>query len=300
MAFSFIYDKLSNNGDIFFAKTLIGFNRDSETSIRAILVLILLSSTNWFFEIMKWKELVSAINPISFNQSYHQVLGSLTASIFTPNRIGEYGAKAVFFQKDQRKQVMFLNLIGNWIQLATTLFFGSVGLFFFLRNFNATLYNDQFSLALSLVILAIFTTIIFKWMLFKYFKIKYFIFKDRISNCSKTIYIKVALYSVIRYMIFSFQFYFILKLFDIQLGYLDSMILISATYFIVSIIPNIILLDVVVKGGVAVYLFSFLQVDEAIVLYTVTYMWILNFAIPSILGSFYVLNFKLKDSTVKS
>ena len=64
-------------------------------------------------------------------------------------------------------------------------------------------------------------------------------------------------------------------------------------YLLSSIIPSIFILDVVVKGGISVYLFSFLNIDELSILSIVGIMWILNFVLPSIIGSIYILKFKL-------
>jgi len=50
---------------------------------------------------------------IAFPQAYKQSLASLTAAIITPNRIGEYGVKALYFKRNFRKKIMLLNFIGN-------------------------------------------------------------------------------------------------------------------------------------------------------------------------------------------
>jgi len=62
-------------------------------------------------------------------------------------------------------------------------------------------------------------------------------------------------------------------------------------YLLVSIIPSIFIFDVIIKGSVAVYLFSFVGANELTILVIVTIMWLLNFVMPSIFGSYHVLNF---------
>jgi hypothetical protein len=62
-----------------------------------------------FFEILKWQNLVSFY--IKFpKQSNKTSLAALTAGLFTPNGIGEYAGKAMFFDKSATKK-LFLNLI---------------------------------------------------------------------------------------------------------------------------------------------------------------------------------------------
>ena len=59
----------------------------------------------------------------------------------------------------------------------------------------------------------------------------------------------------------------------------------------------VFIFDLIVKGSVAVYLFSFAGVDELSILCITTVMWILNFVIPSIFGSYFVLNFNLNSES---
>ena len=128
------------------------------------------------------------------------------------------------------------------------------------------------------------------------FKIKGFSLekvKHFILEFPKKKLVKGFIFSLIRFLIFSFQFYFLLQIFKVELSYLEAMTLITSMYLIVSIIPSIFIFDVIVKGSVAVYLFSIAGVNELIILCIITLMWILNFVIPSLIGSYYVLRFKL-------
>jgi hypothetical protein len=101
------------------------------------------------------------------------------------------------------------------------------------------------------------------------------------------------LFSLIRYTIFSFQFFYLLYLFEVDISYLNAMTIITSMYILASIVPSIFVFDVIIKGSIAVYLFSFINVSELTILSIITIMWLLNFVLPSIFGSYYVLNFNL-------
>src|SRR5690606_17829008 len=103
---------------------------------------------------------------------------------------------------------------------------------------------------------------------------------------------KTILFSAIRYVIFSGMFYGLLVIFGGKIAIPEAIPLIFAMYFLVSILPTLFIFDVVIRGGVAVWLFSFAGVPELIVLSTVLAMWLLNFVLPSLLGSFFVLTYK--------
>jgi len=66
-----------------------------------------LSFLNRFFEILKWKNLTSWIGTISLYNATAQVLSALTAGIFTPNGVGEYAGKALYFNKKWRRKLSF-------------------------------------------------------------------------------------------------------------------------------------------------------------------------------------------------
>jgi hypothetical protein len=85
---------------------------------------------NRLFEILKWKNLVSYLHPISLGEATKQVLAALTAGLFTPNGVGEYAGKALYFPKKETKRVLFLNLICNGIQMVLTTIFGLIGLLY--------------------------------------------------------------------------------------------------------------------------------------------------------------------------
>ena len=96
-AFYFIYNQLANNDKLDWQKFLLLFQKNY--SITGITFLLLLSVLNRFFEILKWQNLVSYLHKISLPEASKQVLGALTAGLFTPNGIGEYAGKALFFEK---------------------------------------------------------------------------------------------------------------------------------------------------------------------------------------------------------
>jgi hypothetical protein len=73
---------------------------------------------------------------------------------------------------------------------------------------------------------------------------------------------------------------------------LEAIPLILSMYLLVSVIPSVFIFDVVVRGGVAVWLFSLAEVNELIVLSTVLVMWILNFVFPAIVGSILLIKHK--------
>jgi len=287
----FIYTKLLENEQLKFGVFYKNLIENDLFSIKNIFFLSLFTLLNWFLEILKWKSLVDFVKQISFIEATKQSLASLTTSLITPNRIGEYGAKALYFNKKYRKQILGLNLVGNFYQMLMTLLFGSFGFFYFVvsHKIDVDLYQ------ILKVLLLVFILILVLFFLIKKLNFKGFTFekvRNFIKNLPLTLNIKVATFSMLRFVVFSHQFYFLLLIFNVDISYIEAISAITSIYLIASIIPMLSLFDLLLKGSVAIWVFSFYTVNPLIILSTTTLMWILNFVLPAIVGSYFVLTFK--------
>jgi len=250
-----------------------------------LVLLLLFTDANWLLEIVKWKTLTTIEKKITFFEAFEQSFASLTASIITPNRIGEYGAKALFFKSEKRKNIMGLNLIGNLSQLSVTIFFGCIGIIYFLMNYSPKIPKINIQNSIILV-LFLFILIYFRKKL-KLSKVKIFL-----NKISKKTYITVVILSILRYLIFTHQFYFLLVLLGVEIDYFTALPLIFSMYFIASILPSLTIFDWVIKGSVAIFLFGFVEVNALTIVTVTTLMYVLNFAVPALFGSIFVLKFK--------
>ena len=282
-AFYFIYNQLANNDKLDWEKFIVLFQKNQ--SVGGIGFILLLSVLNRFFEILKWQNLVSYLHKISLAEATKQVLGALTAGLFTPNGVGEYAGKALFFKKSETKKVIFLNLICNGIQMVFSVVFGTIGLW--ILGYRLWVLG-----ILGLSILFILFSFLFKKIKIKGYSIEKLIYK--INEIPKLIQQKNIILAVCRYLTFSHQYYFLFLAFDVDLPYLTMVATIASVYFLASSLPTFQFLDFAVKGSVAVYFFGVLGVNEWIVVFITTLMWFLNVVLPVIIGSYYVMNFKIK------
>lgn len=288
-AFYFIYNQLAHNDKLDWTLFLEKFHKNQ--SVIGVVFILSLSVLNRFLEILKWQNLVEFIQKISIGEATKQVLGALTAALFTPNGIGEYAGKALFFDKTKTKKVIFLNLICNGIQMILTVLFGILGLLYFNAHFNILTTK---TLVLLFGIGALLFGLVFfaKKITIKGYSLEKIIRK--INEIPKRLRQKNILLAIGRYLVFSHQYYFLFRAFDVDLPYLLLMATIFTVYFLASSLPTFQFLDFAVKGSVAVYFFGLLGVNEWIVVFISTLMWFLNVVLPVVIGSYYVLNFKAK------
>ncbi len=289
-AFYFIYTQLAQNEKLDWEKFIVLFKKNQ--SFAGISFILFFSFLNRFFEILKWQNLVSVIHKINLSEATKQVLGALTAGLFTPNGVGEYIGKALFFEKYQAKKIVFLNLICNGIQMILSIIFGIAGLLYF--NVNHNIISSKTVLLLFGIFFLLFGILFFsKKINIKGYSIEKLIHK--INEIPKSIHQKNILLAICRYLVFSHQYYFLFLAFDVNLPYLTLIATIASVYFLASSLPTFQFLDFAVKGSVAVYFFGILGVNEWIVVFISTLMWFLNVVLPVAIGSYYVVNFKIKS-----
>lgn len=287
-AFYFIYHQLATNDQLDWAKFRELVNR--KATFLGIVFLLSFSIANRYLEILKWQNLVSFLRPISVGESAKQVLGALTAGIFTPNGLGEYAGKALYFDKTKTKTIIFLNLICNGIQMILTVAFGIVGLLMMG-------YVKEIAL-LGVIILIAMTFLFFT----KKIKIKGYSLEKlmvKVGEIPREIHAKNNVLAVCRYLVFSHQYYFLFLAFGVDLPYGTLMANIAVVYFLASSLPSFQFLDFAVKGSVAMFFFGKLGVNEWIVVFISTLMWFLNVVLPVVIGSYFVLKFRLNHKDTK-
>ena len=106
--------------------------------------------------------------------------------------------------------------------------------------------------------------------------------------------------SFIRYIVFSCQYYLLLKLFSVPVSFFEGLLLISLVFFVVSVIPTVTLTELGIRDSVALYFFTVYLAKQGIVssqvtvgvLSASTVLWIINLALPAVLGTFFVFRLK--------
>jgi hypothetical protein len=283
LSFYFIYSELHNNDQLNWKKFFELLDR--KWSISGVLFLLSFSVANRYLEILKWQNLATVIHPITVGESAKQVLSALTAGIFTPNGLGEYAGKALYFETKNAKKVIFLNLICNGIQMILTVAFGIIGLW--ILGYQLWVLG-----IIGLCLFLIGITYLTKSIKIKGYSIEKLV--SKIREIPNPIHRKNIILAIARYLVFSHQYYFLFLAFDVDLPYPTLMASIAAVYFLASSLPSFQFLDFAVKGSVALFFFEKLGVNEWIVVFIATLMWFLNVVLPVVIGSYFVLKFKPK------
>jgi hypothetical protein len=288
-AFYFIYDKLAHDDKL--SWTQFSGIVQHKFTLSWLIFMLVFSVLNRFLEILKWQNLVEVVERISLYTATKQVLAGVTAGLFTPNGIGEYAGKALYFPKNETKRILFLNVICNGIQLIIAVLFGLIGLLYLG-------YTHYFIVLITIIFFIIIFMFLTKNATIKDYSIK--LFFQKIGEIPKKTHRKNILLAFARYATFSHQYYFLFLLFGVKIDYFTLMATITAVYFIASSLPSFQFLDFVLKGSVAIWFFNKLHIDDYVVLFISTFMWLANVVLPVLIGSYFVLIFNPKKVEIKN
>jgi uncharacterized membrane protein YbhN (UPF0104 family) len=312
IAFGYIYKQLFLEHDIRqFALTLSDFLNGTSQVLIFVLVVILMIG-NWTIETIKWRLLIKKYENISLLKAYKAVLAGITVSLFTPNRIGEYGGRVFILDPANRWKGVISTVIGSISQLIITLVMGLIGFIILLAGNNTEniiLPHALFyGLIITLFIVMILVMIFFFNISLLESLLKKIIKKPKALEEISVIHtynsgelFRTLFLSLCRYILFTFQYYLLLRLFSIEVPLTDGLIIISSIYFVMALIPSVALSELGIRGSVALFFFgnyfascgitddqmSFEIISASLLL------WIINLAIPAIAGSVVFINMKL-------
>lgn len=289
VAFYYIYNQLSNDETLDFH--ILSEVISKPENYLAIFALLCLTFSNRFVEILKWQNLSSLIKPVSVGQATKQVLSALTLGIFTPNGIGEYAGKALYFDKKDTPRVIFLNMVCNGVQVILAIVFGLIGLSI-LNQFHEIIPNSYLYIAYTVI--AVVLTLLFTVRNFaiKGYSIQTIV--DLLNEIPKKKHRKNLALAVLRYASFTHQYVILYYLLGVEIPYFELLCAVSAIYLMASSLPNFQFLEFAVKGSIAMFIFTALGVNQWAVALVATMIWILNIVLPISIGSYFVLTFKVK------
>lgn len=288
-AFYYIYNQLSNDDTLDFH--LLSDVVSKPSNYLALFALAFLTFSNRFIEILKWQNLASLIRPLTLGQATKQVLSALTLGIFTPNGIGEYAGKALYFDKNQAGRVIFLNMVCNGIQVIFAIVFGLLGLSI-LNQFQEIIPNYYLFITYGVI-----ATILLVLFLARHLQVKGYSIQtvlNMLHEIPKAKHRKNLFLAFLRYTSFTHQYVILYYLLGADIPYFELLCAVSAIYLIASSLPNFQFLEFAVKGSIAMFIFSELDVNQWIVALVATLIWLLNIVLPISIGSIFVLTFRLK------
>ncbi len=301
LCFGYLYFKLS-------VSDLNELWLDAETvfsktqSFYLLFFTVILMGFNWSLEAIKWQRLIAPLEKITFTDSLKSVLAGVSISLVTPNRAGEFAGKIFYLKQANKPDAMLRSMVGSLSQVLVTLCFGLLSLHYYLyeiKNFEnfkiLTFILILLTIALSCYLFFDIKSIAQNWKRGNFIR-KIVPYQDATFTITKSELAGITALSLLRYVLFSIQFYFILLIFDLPSGFFSSMLLISLYFFFISLIPTYALTELGIRGSVAIALFCTQQINCTAVFTSSLLLWLINLAFPAIIGSVFVFQLRFFKS----
>lgn len=269
---------------------------------------------NWSLEALKWKLLLKKKEHVPFFVALKAIFSGASISAVTPNRTGDYFGRIFVLKKTKFWEGVFITLIGSYAQTITTLLFGGIAIFGFIAPSLLTSENVDghrliyfqyayFSILTILIILYYRISLIAKLVPHKWIKVSNYVnifIKFKFKELSIALLI-----SILRYLVFSTQFYILL--FAVGIDFLSpyqAMLFTSAIFLINTIRPSIALLEVGIRGSVAIFVMGLFLGNndtnthlENSVLVASSILWMINIIVPAIIGLLFIKDLRFFKQT---
>jgi hypothetical protein len=264
----------------------------SEGNILWLILAIVLLPLTYQIEIWKWELAISRIVKPTRIQIIKSILAGTALAFWTPGQIGDYGGRLIFIETKKKWEVVLATGIGNIAQQCAIITLGGLGVGYYLvAHFEITGY-------IFWIIISLYTLImVLNWLI--YFNIelaipilkKIGLFNEKneaalstLTNFSNKELWILVLYASFKFLIYSFQYYCFLQFLGIYGGFLQLYLLILADYAIQLILPVPPFLRLILRGEVAIAIWSAFSQNEIAILVASYGVFILNVLLPSLIG----------------
>jgi hypothetical protein len=232
-----------------------------------VLVILLLMTINWWLEAIKWQTILKPIQKVSIFKASQDILKGLAYNWVLPFTSGDLLARSEPYPKDSR---LFRALvIARTSSLIITITLGSIGIFYFFSrdlDFLKGWMPYAWWIMGALVILL--------YLVFTQFR-------------------AITAFTFLRYLVFAFQYYLLLKLYLPDLDTSLIMAGISWTFLIRSIVPGFWGAFGIREVSALAFFTPFIS-DPLTIIFPSFCIWLINIVLPSLLGIVLLIPLRFK------
>jgi hypothetical protein len=247
---------------------------------------------NWSLEAMKWQQLTAKVASLSIKIALYSVFAGIYTGFFTPNRVSEILGRILFLRIENRKTGAVLSVVNSLTQNIIMTLCGIPACFYFFSISSKKLNPDGFHF-IGWVLLFLVLSLLFYFLL-PYLSRSNWLSKitpytSRLSAYRRTDLFRILLLSLLRYVVFCIQFFFMLRFFGVALEPLQALIAIPANYLFVTYTPSIAFSEAAVRSSYALFFIGAFSTQLVGIALAGVCIWVVNFVIPLMIGSIVML-----------
>jgi uncharacterized membrane protein YbhN (UPF0104 family) len=299
----YLYSSIQEKGAGFKEVYRLIISNISTANTLSILFLIILTPLNWACEALKWQTLAKRVEKLSFTDAFRGVLVGLSFGVLMPANVADAAGRVVVLRTNNRLKAIGAALLANGFQFYVSIIFGTIG-WVYLVVIEASLQRWYgFLLIFLLICTLIFGLLLllnrqnaaqylvhFRW--FGYIKP----YLDVIVQYQKTELQTAFRWAVLRYLVFTLQFWLVTNIFNIKLSFLVTLMSIFVVFFAKTIIPALNFLgDLGVRETAALFVFGFFDITPTAVVAATLTLWLINILVPVLVGAGWFFLMKKKN-----
>lgn len=268
-------------------------SRITPNNLYYLLLVIVLMPLNWGLDFLKWKLILKSNTKIESNVSFKSFLSGIAISAVTPNRIGNFLGRMIWFPNVQKTYLALSTLYSNLAQFIASLTLGCLG-----YAISKSLPKEIVLSSTNLLFLTFTIIIIILLYLFS-FKIGSVLFK-KYKNVFQNLRLHLKRYSftflavsMLRFLIICLQYYFVLCIFQIE-EITTVFPLVMTLFLFTTVTPSLFMGKLVIRESLALFIFSVIYPNEIVILTSSLLLWFTNLGIPAFAGACILWRLKLK------
>lgn len=290
-AYGFLVYKLTNIG--YWQQLREALDTAGAMQYVAFVVVFILMPLNWMLETVKWQILLSNTGNINFTTALGSVLAGLNTGFISPNRVGEFAGRILFLPPSQRADGIVLSFVNSLTQNIVMIAAGLAGAIYYFTNFRSfdnlrTYFIATGAIFISLILITFTLPILFEKLKSKRFFTRIETFFKSLRALNANTLGKIFFVSALRYFIFCFQFYCMLLFFGIDISLFEAVAAIPAMYLLVTFTPSFSASEPAIRGSMALFIFSIFSDNQVGIILTGIGVWLINFVLPMLVGSFFL------------
>jgi len=261
---------------------------------KALLVVLLLPA-NWGLEALKWQTMVKRFHPLSYTEAYKGILTGVAMGFATPHGLGDYFGRILRLPYRERSSLVGAVFLTRMAQLAVTVIAGGLSLLYFIGAYTSFSFRWLFLPVIPALVILLAALLVSRNRPLLYNLVRQpWIqrFFGRLQEHSSGEFIRLALFSVLRYGVFTLQFVLLIQLYNIPGTLLVQLLGVNLIFLAKSVIPT--LFDLGVREYAAWYFFAALGLENPHIVQASIVLWLVNVLSPSLIGMFLVFGIRFR------
>lgn len=249
-----------------------------------LLLVALLAPVNWGIEAYKWRWLTKGGAALGWAQAYMAVLKGQASSLFAGDVLGGFLGRGDGVESRSRQALIFPLMVSQLSQTLVSVGAGCIGIWVLLPFASIRLLWVSILLLGGVLLLWVSMRLWGPWILDRLWGILS-PYRQAWRHVPLMDCWMAFILSVCRYVVFSGQLLLLMRSLEMPLGIWHTCCCIAVMFLVKSILPSFAFVnDLLGRMASATAVFWYMGAPVENVLLAVTLLWLMNVAIPSLIG----------------